>query len=529
MILFFKKKNLLNSIVVLSVFLVGFFLSLNSGISYDEFHEKKNWEINSNVIKSLGNSNFKKNYSKLENYEDKFHGVGFHYIAKPLQYILEKAILSSFYFSKEHRSYVSAHPIIFLLYLLSLITFYKISSFFIKEKNLLYLSSGFYILCPYLLGHSFFNLKDIPFMCFWIFSFYFNIVFFKKFFLEHYFSNKYFFLFLLSLSFLISVRLSGLLYALNFIFLFYFFYEKNFENFIKKIKLYKVNIFFGIIFFIFLLYILNPVYWKNPLLLFYGISWLSDYFNNVSTLTNGEIIRAKNIPITYIPSWLLVKLPIVTLVGIFISYFVIDKIEKQNISRAIFYSTICTVFSIFVLSFLLSFNLYDEIRHLLFFFPLLIIFSLISIYNFNKFFYKIILIISILFFFIDNIKIYPYNYSWFNLPSRFFNLSNNYEIDYWETANKQLNNFLVDSKQIDKKNCVFGGRYDYVFLKENGFNCTYLFNNHNSDNLNQITVLQYGRNLRKKVKTSCKQIKVFNFSLVFSREKFDIGKVFVCS
>jgi len=193
LILFFKKKNLLNSIFILSVLLIGFFLSLNSGISYDEFHEKKNWEINSNVIKSLGDLNFKENYLKLENYEDKFHGVGFHYIAKPLQYILEKDILSSFYFSKEHRSYVSAHPVIFLLYLLSLITFYKISSFFIKEKNLLYLSSGFYILFPYLLGHSFFNLKDIPFMCFWMFSFYFNIVFFKKFFLEHSFSNKYFF------------------------------------------------------------------------------------------------------------------------------------------------------------------------------------------------------------------------------------------------------------------------------------------------------------------------------------------------
>ena len=74
-----------NSSHIFNIFLFfylifGFYLSVNTGISTDEFIEQKNWKFNLEAIKDFfGSSN--DGYLNLLKYEWKFHGVGFHYFS----------------------------------------------------------------------------------------------------------------------------------------------------------------------------------------------------------------------------------------------------------------------------------------------------------------------------------------------------------------------------------------------------------------------------------------------------------------
>ena len=93
---------------------------------------------------------------------------------------------------------------------------------------------------------------------------------------------------------------------------------------------------------------------------------------------------AKNLPPTYIPIWLSVKLPFIILLGIFLLPFTEKKIFIDN-KKNIFFGTILSV-SILIPLILIFRNvtLYDELRHIMFLIPLLFILGIVSLYIFSK-------------------------------------------------------------------------------------------------------------------------------------------------
>ena len=56
---------------------------------------------------------------------------------------------------------------------------------------------------------------------------------------------------------------------------------------------------------------------------------------------------------------------------------------------------------------------------------ILFIIGLVSLYTFSKKFFYLTGILTITLFLVENIKINPYQYVWFNLPSRYIDLTNN--------------------------------------------------------------------------------------------------------
>ena len=71
------KKNFL-IIFLFIYFLVGAFYSLNTGLSFDEFHEQRNWEYNVAIVNNIL---FNINLDPIfENYGDKYFGIGFQII-----------------------------------------------------------------------------------------------------------------------------------------------------------------------------------------------------------------------------------------------------------------------------------------------------------------------------------------------------------------------------------------------------------------------------------------------------------------
>ena len=78
-----KNKNLIYIVFIFIYLIVGIYLSITNGITSDESYERLNWQENLSGIKSLLANG---NYDNFLEYQDKYHGIAFHYISQPIQF-----------------------------------------------------------------------------------------------------------------------------------------------------------------------------------------------------------------------------------------------------------------------------------------------------------------------------------------------------------------------------------------------------------------------------------------------------------
>ena len=185
-------------------------------------------------------------------------------------------------------------------------------------------------------------------------------------------------------------------------------------------------------------------------------------------------MKAKNLPATYITIWMFFKLPILILLGLSLFPFIERKIfsNKQHVIKI--GSIIFSILTIIFFLILFNVNLYDELRQILFLIPLIFIVALSFIYFFSKKISVSVISIFIFFFLIENIKIYPYQYVWFNTPSRVLNLSKNFELDYWGLSGRELaKNISSINEQFAQKPCVLASPTWTIkpFLDEKLYSC----------------------------------------------------------
>ena len=77
--------------------------------------------------------------------------------------------------NQEGKILLIKHPTVFFFYFVSGIFFRKLIFLSVKNKNFANLSTILFLTYPYILGHSFFNVKDIPFMSIWVLCTYYLI------------------------------------------------------------------------------------------------------------------------------------------------------------------------------------------------------------------------------------------------------------------------------------------------------------------------------------------------------------------
>ena len=380
------------------------------------------------------------------------------------------------------------------------------------------------------MGHGLFNPKDIPFLCFWIICTYISINIFNNLPENAYLKYRHVALISFLSAFLISIRVSGIMIFIQYLFTFMIFLncEKiNLKVFLKNN--YKKFLLF-ILLVLFFIYLLHPVYWKNPLLFIEAISYMSSHFNNVCTLTLGKCMFANNLDPIYIPIWLSVKLPLVILIGIALLPITEKKIFTEK-SQNITFGTLL-LSSFFIPTFLIFSNvfLYDELRQILFIVPLIFILGIVSIYTFSKKIFYFFSFITLFIFVIENITIYPYQYAWFNTPSRILNLSKNFELDYWGISSKDLaKNISKINKKETTKPCLLTIWSAKPFLNPQSYNCFGLWGEIDSDFPRPFWAIQNVRNLKKGESFKCESIYESKFNLLFSKEDFITGKLIKCS
>lgn len=102
-------------------------------------------------------------YQTLMSYYDRYYGVGFHWLSHGLAGLMSSIADPLLKFSQLGSRLIWAHVSNFMAFFVAAIIFRKSIYLLTQDHSISVLSMLTFLLWPYLLGHAFMNVKDIPF------------------------------------------------------------------------------------------------------------------------------------------------------------------------------------------------------------------------------------------------------------------------------------------------------------------------------------------------------------------------------
>ncbi|MCW3121872.1 MAG: phospholipid carrier-dependent glycosyltransferase [Flavipsychrobacter sp.] len=347
--------------------------------------------------------------------------------------------------------YMNRHLVTNIVYLLSAFAGYVLVLKMFKNNILP--SLGFIILAftPRLYAHSFFNSKDVPFMC---------MILVTLAVARAAFDNRKVWLYLimgLVCGYATSIRIMGVMlfsFLLLFLLIDLFTAISNKEKPLKPV----LNTVLFTIGFCFSLYISWPYLWPKPIHNFVeSFRALSHFKWGATTLISGKMVTATSLPWTYIPQWFLITTPVLWLIagfaGIGLVIYNFSKTPMQYLrntpERNLLLYVLC--FFVPVLSVIVLHSVvYDDWRHVFFIYPPFILLALYFINRFMQAKYKMIvqgvcaLQVAMLVFFM--VKDHPFQQLYFNelVSHEDEYLRRNYELDYWGLSFKQALDHITE-------------------------------------------------------------------------------------
>ena len=207
--------------------------------------------------------------------------------------------------------------------------------------------------------------------------------------------------------------------------------------------------------------------------------------------------------------------------------FVEKRIEKNSLFLTTIHSIILSLLLIIALLIIFNVNLYDEIRQIMFLLPLIIIISFSLIFKFSKNFFIISTSFFIIFFIIQNIKIYPYNYIWINNFSHLTKVNDIFELDYWGVASKPIAKYIKkDSKNINE--CIVTVRSNGIKSFMTDGQCIMKFSELHKKINRPFYVSLTERSLKKGTPNNCRLIYSEKINMNFSNEELNLAKLYKC-
>jgi len=372
---------------------------------------------------------------ELFNKKNDNHGAGFELVLV----MLEKM----FRLTDTRDIYLMRHIVSHVFFLCSIFAGYVLIYRLYKSQFLA--SVGFFMLAfmPRIYAHSFYNTKDIPFLCMFLFVFLVCHIAFDK--------NKTWLFFVLGLlcGYATSIRIMGVM--LGVIILFFMIIDTI--NNKDKVKKSLVQMLVFIAGFILLLYLPWPFLWRSPIHNFVdSFQKLSHYSAwKGGLLFDGKILYSdKPLPLIYFPTWFMITIPELWLLAGFggIVFLAIDFFKKpatflqNNPERNNLLYLYCFFVPAFAVLFLHS-VIYDDWRHLYFIYPS---FVMIGLYVINKFMqgkYKKIVqgacILQMVIISFSMFQYFPFSEVYFNnlVSHEEEHLRKTYDMEYWGCSFKQ--------------------------------------------------------------------------------------------
>ncbi|MCX6294912.1 MAG: glycosyltransferase family 39 protein [Bacteroidetes bacterium] len=400
----FAKKN--NRIIVFLFFALFFIIGIgiykDYGMSWDEYAQwHDNGYANYNYI-------FHNDKAALLNGIDKYHGPAFELVLIGIEKIFRLTDSRELFFMR--------HLVIFITFFISSVFFFLTAKKVFNNRNLALVGALFYILCPHIFAHSFYNSKDAVFLAFFTINIFVLICFHEK---QTYLRAL---IYAVITAFTIDIRIIGIIIPAISLFLFLIELAVSLKE-KKKIgsKVSVFSIYFILLFpFIVLFW---PVLWMDPIFHFIeALKENSAYGWNGEVLYFGKAGAASDLPRHYILFWIFISKPVIYSV-----LFVVGVITLfiSFIKRPLLFITTRTKEMVFLLWFFIPLGLifilrsivFDTGRHLYFMnggFILIVLYGLQQTINVLKYSAKIlfsfyvILFLSLISVVYTMIKIHPY-------------------------------------------------------------------------------------------------------------------------
>jgi hypothetical protein len=400
-----NKKNR-HELIVWTFFLgylfIGYQIYDDYGISMDEPIQRKHGMVSLEYVnRQLGEPfNIPNIYNiDVQYYDHKDYGVIFQMGCYALELLLDL---------KDSRDiFLLRHALVFLLFWVSVVYFYKLLEYHFKDWRLALLGAAFLVLSPRIFANAFYNPKDIPLLSWCIISTYTMLKFLD---LRNF---KYAFLHGFACAMAINTRIVGVYIPVITI---GFYLLDRFKS--HRWLFYRWRNILSLALFLSLLVLFTiafwPFLWHNTIQNFvYAFSSMSQFrwFNTIFFM--GEYYYPQELPWYYILMWILISTPM--------AYFILFLVGLLGVifnslkNYRIIYSTNYQRNTLIFLSFLatpliavifLNSTLYNGWRHLYFIYPFLLLFSIngikflllfIESVDFHQFESKIGLVCMILF------------------------------------------------------------------------------------------------------------------------------------
>jgi tetratricopeptide (TPR) repeat protein len=359
----------------------------------------------------------------------------------------------------------------------------------------------FMFLSPRFLGHSFNNPKDIPFTAAYIFTIY-AIIRFLRAFPEN--AVKYAWPVALGIGLAIGVRVGGILLAVYFVFfagLHYLLSTKLVELLANKNLKKLINVIIYVILISLCGYIVGVMLWpyahKAPVAhTIEALKYMEKYGTSLKQIFEGKFIWSDNVPVYYLPKYILMTIPEFVILG-FILFFVLIKKVKKIDRTWIFILLFTSIFPVAYIIYKKS-NVYGGWRHVMFVYPgIVIIASLGTNMIINAFKNKYIRLSAIVLFgvmlllplrFI--IKNHPLEYIYYNTVSGGVKKAyGNYEMDYFYHSLRPGSDWLIKNK-IEKATVPAGKKI--IVATNHGKIMEYYFRNY-TDKVKVVYIRYYER------------------------------------
>jgi hypothetical protein len=202
----------------------------------------------------------------------------------------------------------------------------------------------------------------------------------------------------------------------------------------------------------------SPVFWGFPIDFIRALKRFQGILYQGTTFTAGNFLNTLDLPASYIPLWLSVKLPLMSLLGLMLIPFAIwrNKIRTNVLPIQTGLVGIAVGAVMIVIALIVRHaRLHDELRHILFIFPMLWVISICSLYYLSRSVAIGALVLTVILFASDIPKIHPYEYVWFNEPARVLKLENQYENDYWASSVGSVHQWFENHVPEPVQECIY--------------------------------------------------------------------------
>lgn len=457
----FLKKHFAGCVILATSVVLGLMTYGDYGIAWDE-------PLQRDIGLRTYNYVFKGD-ATLNDFKNRDYGVA---VELPLIF-MEKA----FRLKDSRDIYLMRHLSTHLFFLLSAFAFYFLIRVLYRNKTLAVTGYLMLLLSPRIYAQSFFNSKDIPFMCMFILCFLACLLAFRDKKMRNFILSG-----ILS-GLLIDIRVMGIVIpaVITALFLIDIIKGPQRKGIILRYLVYLVLTILVVI-------LIWPWLWQDPAGRFrIALANMSKFRWDNNVLLNGEFVRASKVGWTYLPRWFGLTTPVVYLMlGIIGFIFLVIRFfrnpltfigqtndRNQLIYLACFAGPVISVI-------LLHSVLYDAWRQMYFIYPsflLLAIYGLFSLFNARffpgdlpKVLLSILLIVSMAGTGFTMIKSHPFEDVYFNilLSKNDQYLRKTFELDYWGTSYKQALDYILASDRspvlkIEVANLA--GEHNYYILK----------------------------------------------------------------